>query len=194
MNTWDKKVKVNKKMIPKRNVLAYYRKLWNESPIFRSLLRKNGSFIRATYDGKTIIKRRGVRFYNFNDLEEAVKEHAVEFHIPTNKTKYASYLDIDVPPKFQPNRKKIAISIVNKLKNKHVNVSLVTDAPSGAHVFSTTPKAKLMKALHEIEAEDKRLIVGKSSKTKIVMDPNEPNVSIPGSLSHKGKPYRMWKK
>lgn len=194
MNTWDKKVKVNKKMIPKRTVLAYYRKLWSESPTFRSLLKKNGSFIRATYDGKTIIKRRGVKFNNFEDLEEAVKEHAVEFHIPAKKTKYASYLDIDLPPRYQPNRKAISRSIINKLKNKRINVSLITDAPSGIHVFSNTSKSKLMKALHEIESEDSRLIVGKSSKTKIVMDPNEPNVAIPGSLSYKGSPYRKWKK
>ena len=87
----------------------------------------------------------------------------------------------------------ISRSIIKKLKTKRVNISLVTDAPSGIHVFSNTPKSKLMKALHEMETEDKRLIVGKSSKTKIVIDPNESNVAIPNSLSYKGIAYRTWK-
>ena len=179
-------------MVQKKSVLEYYRNLWNESPTFRTLLKKKGAFIRATYDGKVVIKRRGIKFNNIEDLENAVREHAVEFHIPAKETKYASYLDIDLPPRYQSNKKSVSRSLVDKLKKKNVNVSLVTDAPSGIHVFSKTPKQKLMKALHEIEAGDKRLLVGKSSKTKIVIDPNEPNVAIPGSLSYKGKPYRKW--
>jgi hypothetical protein len=193
MDTWNKKVKVNKKMIPKKTVLAYYRKLWAESPGFRSLLKKKGAFIRATYDGKTVIKRRKIKFNNWGDVEEAIKEHAVEFHIPVNKLKYKSYVDIDMPKKYQPDKHRIARSIVNKLKKRKINISLVTDAPSGVHVFSKTNKSKLMKALNEVANEDKRLLIGKSSETKVIMDPNEPNAAIPGSLSYKGTPYKRLK-
>jgi hypothetical protein len=193
-STWDRKVRVNKKMVPKREVLAYYKKLWAESPEFRSMLRTKGAFIRASYDGKTVIKRHNVKLNNWNDVESIVREHGVEFHVLAKKTKFASYLDVDLPPRQIPNRMPIARSIIKKLKSKKVNVSLVTDAPSGVHIFSKTPKPKLIKALKEIEAKDKRIFVGKFSKTKIVVDPNEPNFAVPNSLSCKGKPYRVWKK
>ena len=193
-STWDKKVKVNNTMVPKKKVLAYYKRLWAESPGFRSMLRTKGAFIRATYDGKTVIKRKKIRFEEWKDVEAAVKEHAVEFHIPANKTKFASYVDVDMPPPYVPKKQPIARSLINKLRRRNINVSMVTDAPSGIHIFSKTPKHKLIKALKDIEANDKRILIGKSSRTKIVIDPNEPNVAIPGSLSYKGKPYRKWKR
>jgi hypothetical protein len=194
MNTWDKNVRVNKKNIPKKRVLNYYRKLWRESRLFRDTLRKKGAFVRATYGNKTIIKRKGVKVNNIEDLEKLIKEHAVEFHVPTSKIKYRSYLDIDLPKRMEPKRKKLSRSIVNNLKECGINISLVTDSPSGAHVFSNTPKNDLINALKKISKENKNIHIGRSSKTKIVLDPYEPNVAIPGSLSCKGKPYMRWQK
>ena len=194
MNTWDKKVKVDKKFVPKRYVLRYYKKLWRESPIFRNILKKKGSFIRATYGRKSVIRRKEVKISNIDDLEKVIKEHAVEFHVPTKKMKYKTYLDIDLPKSMVPNKRRIARSIIKKLKQNDVNVSLVTDAPSGAHVFSNTSKEKFVKALKEISEKDKKFHIGKSSKSKIVLDPYEPNVAVPGSLSSTGKPYKRWKK
>ena len=192
-STWDEKVRVNKTLIPKWKVLAYYKRMWNENPGFRAMLLKKGVFIRADYNGKSVI-RRNVRFKGWNDVETAIRQHAIEFHVPFKSIKYASYLDVDLPPIYVPNKTPIAKSIINKLRKKKVNVSMVTDAPSGVHIFSKTPKSKLVKAIKEIEAEDKRILVGRSSKTKIVIDSNEPNVAIPGSLSYKGRSYRKWKK
>ena len=194
VDTWNKKVKVNKQMVPKKKVLSYYRKLWNKSPGFRSLLKKKGAFIRATYDGKVIIKRRKIKFNNWDDVEEAIKEHSVEFHIPVNKLKYKSYIDIDMPKKYGSDKQRIARSIVSRLKKHKTNIAMVVDSPHGIHIFSNTSKQKLVKSLNEVASEDKRLMVGKSSSSKITLDPHEPNTAIPESLSYKGTPYRKWKK
>jgi hypothetical protein len=194
-DTWEKTVKVNNKRIPKKKVLAYYRDLWRSSPMFRNYLRKKGAFIRATYNGKTVVKRRAIVFRNWADVERAVKEHAVEFHIPVKSLRFASYLDVDLPPPLVKDRKRISRSILKKLRTQNVNISMITDAPSGVHILSSTPKKKMVAAVKEIEARDpKRYKVGKSSPSKIVLDPNEPNVAVPGSLSYKGAPYKRWKK
>lgn len=198
MNTWDKKVKVNNKYVPKRKVLDYYKNLWNSSTRFRNLLKKNGAFIRASYNGKPVVKRKKIKIKDFDDLKRAIKEHAVEFHVPSKKTPYTSYLDIDLPPRYKKRRKQVSRSVIDQLKDEGVNVSLVTDAPSGAHIFSTSPQSKLKKALQNIKNKNKRTKkryhIGKSSRNKIVLDPSEPNVAIPDSLSMKGKPYKQWKK
>jgi hypothetical protein len=192
MSTWDEKVRVNNTLVPKGKVLAYYKRMWNENPGFRAMLLKKGVFIRADYNGRSVI-RRNVRFKGWKDVENAIRQHAIELHTPFKNMKYASYLDVDLPPIYVPNKTSIAKSIIKKLKKKRINISMVTDAPSGVHIFSMTPKTKLVKALKEIEAKDKRIFIGRSSKTKIVLDPSEANSSIPGSLSCKGKPYRVWK-
>jgi hypothetical protein len=196
MDTWNKKVKVNKKMIPKKKVFKYYKKLWKENPTFRNLLRKKGVFVRASYkNGKTAIKRKGIKIKNINDLERAIKEHSVEFIAPT-KNIDKTVVDIDMPSKFIPRKRYISRKVVNELKKQKIPVSIVTDSPRGAHIFSSATKSQLKKALEKIvkKDKDKKFYVGKSSKKKIVLDPYEPNVAIPDSLSTKGKPYKRWKK
>ena len=192
MNTWDEKVKVNKTLVPKWKVLAYYKRMWNENPGFRSMLRKKGVFIRADYNGKMVIKRHNIKLNNWKDVENEIRQHAIELHTPFKNTKYISYLDVDLPPPYISNKTPIAKSIIKKLKKKRINISMVTDAPSGVHIFSKTPKAKLIKAIKQLADEDKRFAVARSSKTKITLDSTEPNVAVPSSLSYKGKPYRKW--
>jgi hypothetical protein len=195
MNTWDKKVRVNKKFVPKKKVLNYYRKLWRESPVFRNTLKKKGAFVRATYGNKTIIKRKGVKVNNIDDLEKLIKEHSVEFIVPT-KNIDRTVIDIDVPPKFMPRKQYLSRKVVKELQIKKIPISIVTDSPRGAHIFSSAPKLRIKNALTEIAKDDSdnKFHVGKSSKTKIVLDPYEPNVAIPGSLSCNGKPYKRWNK
>lgn len=195
MNTWDKKVKVDKKFVPKRKVLKYYKKLWRESPVFRNTLKNNGSFIRATYGNKSVIKRNNVKIKNIDDLEKVIKEHAVEFIAPTkNIDRYV--IDIDMPSKYIPRKRYLSRKIVNDLKKQKIPISIVTDSPRGAHIFSSAPKSELKKALENIARNDKekRYHVGRSSEKKIVLDPYEPNVAIPDSLSCNGKPYKRWEK
>jgi len=68
---------------------------------------------------------------------------------------------------------------------------MLTNSPSGVHIFTDAPKTKLVAALDDIEKYDKRNYhVGKHAKDKIVLDPFEPNTSIPGSLSIKGSSYK----
>jgi len=189
-DTWNKKVKVNNQAVPKKRVRDYYKRLWNKDPSFRENLRKKGLFVRAMYNGKPTIVRKGIRVKNWEDLESLIRDHAVEFH--ASKTGYPSYLDVDLPVHLIPKRKSIARSLISKLKKKKVYISMVTDSPSGVHIFSKTPKQKLNKALKDIEAKDKQILIGKSSSTKIVIDSNQPNHAIPQSLSIRGKPYKKW--
>jgi hypothetical protein len=195
MNTWDKKVLVNNKKVPKKNVLRYYKKLWREKPSFRKNLKKRGAFVRATYGNKKIIKRKGVNVNNIKDLEKLIKEHSVEFIAPT-KNIDKSVIDIDFPPRLLPKKRYLSRKVVNDLKRKNIPISIVTDSPRGAHIFSSAPKSQIRNALNEIAKNDSdnRFHVGKSSKTKIVLDPYEPNVAVPDSLSCNGKPYKRWNK
>ena len=99
-----------------------------------------------------------------------------------------------MPNKYVKNKRRISRGLLNKLKKKGIKIKLVTDAPSGSHIFCDSTKGKLKKALKEIANDDERFHVGKTSKSKIVLDPAEPNVAVPGSLSYKGEPYKRWKK
>jgi hypothetical protein len=195
VDTWDKKVRVNNRAIPKKKVLAYYKNLWDTNPSFCKILKENGAFIRASYDNALVIKRKKVRISSYADLERAIKEHAVEFIAPT-KNIDRSLVDIDMPPQFIPRKRTLSRNVVNALKKQKIPVSLVTDSPRGAHIFSSANKTELKKALDAIADgdKDKKFYVGKSSKKKIVLDPYEPNVAIPGSLSCNGKPYKRWEK
>jgi hypothetical protein len=193
-DTWNKKVKVNNQAVPKKRVRDYYKRLWNKDPNFRENLRKKGLFIRAMYNGKPTIVRKGIKIQDWADLEKLIRDHAVEVHLPVKQYDYVSYIDVDMPPRYVKNRKQLGKSLVNRLKKKGVKVALVTDSPSGVHIFSNTKKAELKNALKEIASEDKRFAVTRSSKTKIALDPTEPNTAVPGSLSCKGKPYWKWKK
>jgi len=191
-DTWKKKIVIGGKKVPKWKIRNYYKRLWSRDPAFRANLRKKGLFVRADYKGKPTIVRKGIRVRNWNDLEALVKDHAIELHLPAKQYDYPSYVDVDMPPRYAKTRKQLGKSLVNRLKKKGVKISLVTDSPSGIHIFSKTRKAKLKPALKEIAAEDKRFIVGKSSRTRIVLDENEPNCAVPSSLSYKGKPYKKW--
>jgi len=72
---------------------------------------------------------------------------------------------------------------------------MVTDSPSGVHIFTREPKSKIVKALKDLAAKDKKYAVGRiKKKNKILLDPYQPNTGIPGSLAIKGRPYRPWKK
>ena len=185
----EKKVKVNNKQIPKHEVLRYYRNLWKKNPAFRNTVKTKGVFIRASYKNKDVIKRHNIRINNLKDLERAVDQHAVEFIIPIKKTRYKNYVDIDMPRKHLKQKRSIAKSIVNKMRKK-TKVNMVVETPRGIHIYSNSDKKTIHKACKQIADEDKRMIVGKTSKNKIVLDPNESAVAIPGSLSTKGKPYR----
>ena len=195
IDTWDKKVKVNNKMVPKKKVLDYYRNLWKNDIRFRNTVKKNGIFVRASDGGKSVIRRKGIKIDNIEDLEKVIYEHGVEFIAPT-KNVDINVIDIDMPSKYIPKKRQISHKIVQELKSQGVKVSVVTDSPRGAHVFSKSSKPQLRKALKMISDNDKakRFHVGKSSQDKIVLDPGEPNVAIPRSLSIKGKPYKIWKK
>ena len=83
---------------------------------------------------------------------------------------------------------------MNQLKSEGIKIDFVTDAPRGAHIFTKSTKPQLKQALKRIADKDERMHVGKSSKSKIVLDPGEPAVAVPGSLSMKGKPYVRWKR
>lgn len=191
-DTWDKTIRIGNKRVKKKDIRSYYKRLWERDPTFRKNLRKNGLFVRAVYNGRPTIVRKGIKVKDWDDVEDLIKNHTVEFHLPTKKYSYPSYIDIDMPPKYIPKKSQIARSIIGKLKRKNVNVALVVDSPSGVHIFSKTKKARLRKALEEIEADDKRFAVTKTSKNKIALDPAEPNAAVPGSLSCRGKPYRKW--
>lgn len=195
MNTWDKKVKVNNKLVPKRKVLDYYKTLWKKNRRFRETLKKKGIFVRASYGKKSIIRRKNININSMKDLEKVVHEHGVEFIAPT-KNVDKNVVDIDMPKKYLSKRKPISRSVVKELKKRGVKISLVTDSPRGAHIFSKSSTSKLKKALKEIAQadSDKKFHVGKSSKKRIVLDPAEPNVAVPNSLSMRGKPYKQWKK
>jgi hypothetical protein len=190
MDTWDKKITVGTKKVKKSKIRDYYHQLWNKDPRFRAHIKKKGLFVRAMYKGKPTIVRKGIKVKDWEDLESLIKDHAVEFH--ASKTEYPSYLDVDLPTNLISKRKSIARSLIRKLKKKKVNISMVTDSPSGFHIFSKTSKQKLNKALKDIEAKDKKILIGKSSSTKIVIDANQPNHAIPQSLSVRGKPYKKW--
>jgi len=191
-DTWDKTITVDKKPIPKKRIREYYRRLWKKDPAFRNSLKKNGLFVRAIYNGKPTIVRKGVKVKDWDDVEGLIKDHAVEFHLPAKKFNCRSYVDIDMPPRYAKQRSKIAHSIVDKLKRRNINVKTVVNSPSGLHILSNTDKGKMKAALKDIATEDRRLAVAKSSRTKITLDVNEPNGAVPGSLSYKGKPYRKW--
>ena len=192
MNTWSKKVKVDNKMVSKRKVLDYYRKLWKEDKTFKDTVKKKGLFVRSSFGKKSVIRRKGIKINNITDLEKVVNEHAVELITPVKNTKANSLVDIDIPRSQLSNKKKISRSIVKRLKEKDIDVALVTDSPRGSHIFCRSKKPKLKKALKEIASEDKKLYVGKSSKDKVVLDAGEPAVALPNSLSIKGKPYKKW--
>jgi hypothetical protein len=194
MNTWDKKVTVNGKHIPKKQVLRYYKNLWKNNRRFRDTLKKNGIFVRASYGTKSVIRRKNISIGSYKDLEKVIHEHGVEFIAPT-KNVDKNVIDIDMPKKYLPKKRRISRSVVNALKKKGIKISLITDSPNGSHIFSKSTKPQIKKALSEIalEDKDKKFHVGKSSKHKIVLDPSEPNVAIPHSLSIKGKPYNPWK-
>jgi hypothetical protein len=194
MDTWNKRVRVNGKRVKKKAVRDYYKKLWNKDKGFRDNLRKRQLFIRADYDGKQTIVRNGVKIREWNDLETLIKNHSVEFHLPVSQYNYNSYVDIDMPPRYVPRKRAITKSLMGRLKRKGVNIALVVDSPSGAHIFSNTKRQKVKEVLKEIAAEDARFAVKKTSKTKIVLDPAEPNAAVPGSLSCRGRPYRKWRK
>ena len=193
IDTWEKKVKVNNKLVPKKKVLEYYRKIWKSDKDFRNAVKTNGVFVRASYHNKDVIKRKNIKINNLQDLEKAIHEHAVEFILPVKKTKYKSFVDVDMPKKYLPKKKSISKSIVDKLKQANVKLGMVVESPRGVHIYSNTDKRTIRKALKQIADENKQMIVGKTSKDKIVLDPNETAVAIPNSLSTKGKPYRKWK-
>jgi len=192
MDTWKKKVKVNKKNIEKKKVKLYYKQLWKNKS-FRNLVTKDDVFVRASHNNKSIIKRKNVKIKNWQDLENQIERHAVEVHVPTKKTGMR-YIDVDIKGKDVKNKKRIGKSIINKLRKQKVNVSMVTDSPSGVHIFSKSPKSKVVTAVKKIESEDKKVRVSKSPKGRktVALDVNEPNTAIPGSLSIKGKPYKKW--
>lgn len=184
------KVKVNNKPTDKKSVLVHYRKLW-KSKKFRDTIKKKGLFVRASYNNKNIIKRNNIRIKDFKDIEKLVNEHSVELHTPA-KNISRSYVDVDIPRKELKNKRRIGKQIIKKLKEKDIKITMVKDSPSGIHIHSKTPKNKLVKKLNEIEKEDKRFHIGKSSKKKITLDPYEPNTAVPGSLSTRGRRYKIW--
>jgi hypothetical protein len=190
--TWNKPIVVGNKEIEKKKVLDYYKKLWKKDKTFRDTLKKEGIFVRASYGKKGVIKRKGIKIKGINDLEKMIHEHAVEFILPVKKTGFNSFVDIDMPKKHIPKRRQIARSIIDKLKKRKIQINLVTDSPRGVHIFSKTDKKQVNTALKEIVEGDERMRVGKTSKTKIVLDPSESAVAIPNSLSIKGKPYKKW--
>jgi len=193
IDTWEKKVKVNNEKIPKKKVLDYYREMWKNKS-FRDVVTKKGIFVRANYGNKSIIRRKNIRIKSFEDLKKVVHEHGVEFISPVKNFGYDSILDIDMPKKHLKNRKGIVRSVVRKLRSKGITVAEVTDAPRGAHIFSNTKKKDMKKALRQIAKDDDTFHIGKSSSKKVVLDPDEPNIAVPGSLSIKGKPYKKWRK
>jgi len=194
MNTWDKKVTVNGQNIPKRQVLNYYKKLWKNNRRFRETVKKKGIFVRASYGKKSVIRRKNISINSYKDLEKAIHEHGVEFIAPT-KNVDKNVVDIDMPKKYLPKKRIISRSVARELKKRGIKISLITESPNGSHIFSKSTKPQIKKALTEIALDDKdnKFHVGKSSKNKIVLDPYEPNVAIPYSLSIKGKPYKPWK-
>lgn len=191
--SWKKKVKVNNKKVSKKKVLDYYSTLWKRKS-FRDVLQKDGIFVRADYGSKSIIKRKNISIKKFKDLKKIIHEHGIELITPLKNTKYNSVVDIDMPKKYVDNKKHISQTVVDKLRDEGVKINMVTDAPRGAHIFSKSKKSKVKDALKKIAGSDDKFYVGKSSKKRIVLDPDEPNIAVPGSLSIKGKPYRIWRK
>jgi len=187
MDTWNKKVKVSNKNITKKSVRDYYKKLWKSDKTFRETIKKKGLFVRASFNGKPIIRRKHIKVDNWNDLEELIKNHAVEFHTKSSNVS-RSYIDVDIPKSKIGNKKSICSKIINALKKNNVKIKKVTDSPSGVHIFTTSNKKKLIGSLKELD--NNKYHIGKTSKDKIILDPHEPNVAIPRSLSIKGKPYR----
>lgn len=191
MNTLKKKVRVNKKQVTKQKVLDYYKKQWRKKS-FKDTVTKPGLFVKADYNGKTVVKRKGIKVNEFKDLEQLVVQHAIELVVPVKQTGHRSYVDVDMPKKYMKDRRSIGRSLLDKLRKKKIKVKTVTDSPSGIHIFTNSSKSDLKNALKDIEQKDSKFHVGKTSKSKIVLDPYEPFVAMPGSLSIKGKPYKKW--
>ena len=183
------KVEVNNRMVSKKQVKNHYRKEWQKQR-FRELIKKHGVFTRNSFNGKNVIRRKNIKIRGWKDLEKHIDQHAVEIHTPTRNVS-KSYVDVDIPRKRLKQKDSIGKKILGFLRSNNVKVKMVTSSPSGIHIFTDCSKPKLVKALKEIEKYDKKNYhVGKHSKDKIVLDPYEPNTSIPGSLSIKGSSYR----
>ena len=184
------KVKVNNKFVSKETVKKHYRKKWKKKS-FRNLIKKQGVFTKNSFKGKTVVKRKNIKINNWEDLEKQLDNHAVEFIIPTKKTG-KRFVDVDIPKNRLNNKSNIKKHIVKNLKNRNVDIDSITSTPSGIHIFTKSSKSKLVNALKSIQHKDKRFKVGrKRSSSKIILDPYENAVAIPGSLSIKGKPYEQ---
>ena len=193
-NTWDKKIKIGNKYVPKKRILRHYAKLWKNDPYFRRLVTTDGVFVRAVYNNRPVIKRRKIKIKSFEDLRELIKDHAVEFHIPQKKLKHEMAIDIDVPKRWQKNGKRIEVlnACIDHLK-KEVRVKAIVKTPSGYHIhIDRIPKRKVKKLLKPVADRYAPLVtLGKEkNKRKIIIDVAEPNIAIPGSLSITGKVYK----
>ena len=195
MSTWDKKVMVNGRLVKKQIVREYYKNQWKKKS-FRNLIKKKGVFVRSYFNGKSIIQRKNIHINNWNDMEDAIKNHAVEFITPVQNINAGGIIDIDLPKRLAPKKKTLTRSVIRKLKSMGIKIKEVNDSPQGAHVFTASSKKETKKALQLIANEDKkhRFHIGKQSKSKIVLDADEPNIAVPGSLSIKGSKYKKWKK
>jgi len=181
-------VKVNNRFTSKDKVKQHYKKQWRKKN-FREILKKEGVFTRNSFNGKSVIKRKGVKIKNWKDLEKQINQHAVEIIVPA-KNISKSFVDIDIPKEKLKNKRSIIKDVVTHLKKQKIKVKSVTVSPNGGHIHTNNSKNILVSSLKNIEKQDKKFHVGKSSKKKIVLDPYEPNVAVPGSLSIKGKPYK----
>jgi hypothetical protein len=189
MNTWNKKVKVGGKSVPKSQVRAYYKKMW-KNPNFRRNVTQKGVYIRADYNGHTVIRRKGIRIKNWNDMERLIKGHAVEFISPVNKMGYKTGIDVDIPKSKLRSKATVRKKVLHQLRKDKVNIRLVTDAPHGVHVFSNSSKSRIKSSLRKV---GRGYHVGRHAKNKIVLDPYEVAVAIPNSLSTRCKPYKVLK-
>ena len=143
MNTWDKKVKVDNKMVSKQKVLDYYKKLWKNDKAFKDTVKKKGLFVRSSFGNKSVIRRKGIKIDNIKDLEKLIHERSVELIAPVKNTEANSLVDIDVPRSQLSNKKRISRSIVKQLKEKDIDITIVTDSPRGSHIFCRSKKPKL---------------------------------------------------
>ena len=199
-DTWEKIIRLGKKRLKKKQILNYYAKLWKNDKLFRKLVTSEGVFVRAVYKNKPVIKRRKIKIESFEDLKELIKNHAVEFHIPqkTLQRKHNMFsIDIDVPEKMWRSSVKTRLlhSLLGHLsKNKKIKVRQVVRTPRGYHLFVSGNKREVKKTLKPAVQDIPSAVFGKRKGNSIVIDLNEPNTAIPGSLSVHGGKYEILKK
>jgi len=189
MDTWEKKIRLGNKFVKKKQILAYYKRLWKNSKLFRKLVTAKGVFVRAVYKNKPVIKRRKIKIKDFKDLEELIKDHAVEFHIPQKTLEQIAgmhAIDVDIDQKHLKLRNKLIKEMVSALKRNKIKPKFIVKSPSGFHIFiDKRQKKAAKKALAEI-VDNKNIRFAKSVRGGVAIDLNEPNIAIPGILSVKG--------